>query len=224
MGSILLRAIAGDGPDPLPSTSIGGIAKMGKKVSAITIADVPVIFDDKCIERLAQIGRLPPDAKLQVFAEGVRRGVRTYTQAACLPSRNDVHHEVEALHRAADRDEYEAVADLLGKISSAARDCLAERLTRSSWRGKTFPDAATLRDPAHQRRACEVVHQLCTAGGKRREGRRRPGGKRSRSTYQGGSGSRHRDRYQKRARRFRNRQRRCGDTECPSTVGESRLA
>jgi hypothetical protein len=158
--------------------------KIGKRVSAITIETVPVVFGSKRLQALAQIGRLPPGAELQVFFEGVRRGVRAYALSARNPSRNDVHHEIEALHRAADRGEYEVVTDLLEGLSSAARDCLIERLGRPGWRGETLPDTASLRDPARQGRACEAVRRLCTVGGKSREGRRRPGGKRSRSTYQ----------------------------------------
>lgn len=104
-----------------------------------------------------------------------------------MPSDNEVHDQIEALERAVSREQYEEVANLLESslpAARAARDCLKERLTTPAWRrwGVTFPDVASLRDPAHQRKACEIVRQLCTRGAEIAVGRRRSStGKRSRS-------------------------------------------
>jgi hypothetical protein len=125
---------------------------MGKRVSAITVAEVPNVFDDPCIQRLAQMGRLPPGADLQVFAKIVRNGVRSYARAARVPSDNDVHREIKVLEKAASFYKCEEVADLLESLSPRARDWLIERLSTpaSCRRGMALPQPATLRHPAHQ--------------------------------------------------------------------------
>jgi hypothetical protein len=162
---------------------------MDRKVSAITIADVPAVFNDDRLCELAQLATLEADADLDLFSTIVLDGVRQYAQYRLSPppSDNEVHGHIEAVERAASREQYEDVASLLWSLSPAARAArgwLSERLTTPAWRrrGVMLPDAATLRDPTHQREACVIVRKLCTFGGEAREGRRRPNGKRSRKT------------------------------------------
>jgi len=158
---------------------------MGKKVSAISIEEVTVVFDGKCLQDLAHMGRLPPNADLQVFAKVLHKGLRAYVQASRVPSGNAVHREIKALEKAASCGKSEEVAGLLESLSPTARDWIRERLSTPAWckRGVALPEPATLRDPAHRKKACELVRQLCTVGAAIREGRLRPTGKRSRSTY-----------------------------------------
>jgi hypothetical protein len=73
--------------------------KMGKRVSAISIEEVAVVFDGRCLQALAHMGRLPPDADLQVFAKVLHQGLRAYAQAAGIPSGNDVHREISLLKK-----------------------------------------------------------------------------------------------------------------------------
>src|SRR5262252_7157205 len=114
---------------------------MGNRVSTITVAEVPDVFDDLCLRRLAQIGKLPPDVDFEVFAKGVRHGIRSYARAARVPSDNDVHREIKALEQAASRCKCEEVADLLESLSPMARHWLSERLSTPAWsrRGMAFP-------------------------------------------------------------------------------------
>jgi hypothetical protein len=155
---------------------------MGKRVGAIAVAEVPIVFDDQCIHELARLGKLPADAaSMAVFGKGLLAAVRTYADAARVPSPNDVRREIMALHRAASRGKYNVAADLIESLSPTARDWLIERLNRPAWRAVTLPDAGTLRDPARRSEACERVRLLCTVGGQIIEGRRRPTGKRSRT-------------------------------------------
>jgi len=158
---------------------------MRKKISAISIEKVPVVFDGKCLQNLAHMGRLQ-DTNLQEFAKGLHRGLRAYAQAARVPTGNDVHRQIKALEKAASCGKSEEVAGLLESLWPTTRDWIKERLSTPAWRkgGVAFPEPATLRDLTQQRKACELVRQLCTVGHEVREGRRRPSGKRSRKTVQ----------------------------------------
>jgi len=69
---------------------------------AITTEQVPRIFDDGCIERLAR-GKLPDHADKKRFAESMRVAARIYARDAREPSDNELHAEIAALHKAAER-------------------------------------------------------------------------------------------------------------------------
>jgi hypothetical protein len=161
-------------------------------MSSIGVGELRRVFDDDWIRRLASLENLLkrfPNADRAEFEKVLRAGLRQYVQSVNVPSVNEVHRQIKALERAADREKYDKVADLLessAPTAQAARDCLRERLSLpvSAWRGVVLPDAATLRDPTRQKKACELVGQLCRCGGLRKEGRSRPNGKQSRSTIE----------------------------------------
>jgi hypothetical protein len=99
----------------------------------IAEAEVPRTFDDTCIERLATIARLPDGgAHTKRFAQGVREAARIYARDARVSTNNELHMEVAALYRAAERKGHEQTAALLEKLSSRARDLLNKRAARPS--------------------------------------------------------------------------------------------
>jgi hypothetical protein len=100
----------------------------------IAADDVPRVFDDGCIAKLARIGKLPAGADMKPFAEGIREAARTYAREARVPNVNELHDEIAELFRAADRREYEQVARLLEQLSAEARDSLSERGRRIGFR------------------------------------------------------------------------------------------
>jgi len=132
------------------------------------------IFDDACIDKLADIGRLPPDANRERFAEGVREAARIYARDARTPTDNELHGEVAALYRAAERKRYGEVTTLLEQLSPRARTLLNKREVQ-------LPASEDLRDATRQGEACEIVSRLCQCGGGYVEGRGRRSGKRSRT-------------------------------------------
>jgi hypothetical protein len=99
-----------------------------KKQTAIAALDVPRVFDDACIERLAAIGLLPDAADRQCFGEGIREGARIYAQEVRSPTVGTVRDEIAALYKAAERRKYERTAMLLDDLSLQARDHLTARL------------------------------------------------------------------------------------------------
>jgi hypothetical protein len=141
----------------------------------IAATDIPRIFDDACIDTLAAIGRLPAGADRKRFAEGIREAARIYARDVRIPTDNELHAEIAALYRAAERKQLGQVADLFEKLSPKARELLRKRATRLSLE---LPASEALRDTTQ---ACDVVLKICQYGGKYDEGRRRPSGKRSRT-------------------------------------------
>jgi hypothetical protein len=170
-----------------------GAVASKKTKRAIMAADVPCVFDDARIERLAEIARLPKNADWQRFADSVKEAARIYAEDARKSNVNVVHDEIERLHQAAMRvlqlrkpvaDDYEEVAGLAEKLSPEARQRFETRKATPGFeRAKPgwlkFPSPADLRDPARRDEACDVVRQFCSMGGKYIEGRKRPSGKRS---------------------------------------------
>jgi hypothetical protein len=101
----------------------------------IATEEIPRIFDDACIEELAQIGKLPASADMKRFAEGIREAARLYAIDVREPNDNEVRAEVEKLYLAAERRLYDQVANLLEKLSPRA----LRLLKHGGWTTTIFP-------------------------------------------------------------------------------------
>jgi hypothetical protein len=152
---------------------------MAKSRSVIAAEDVDRVFDYDQIAELTAIAKLPADADRQRFAEGVRDAVRIYARDAREPSVNDLHREIEKLHRAAERQQYDQLAVLVEGLSPKARNLLN---TRGARLGVMLPSPEALRGAQHEE-ACAAIVKLTQFGGEDRKGRKRPGGKRSPDTW-----------------------------------------
>lgn len=157
------------------------------RATVIRAEDVACVFDQDRIRELAHIGKLSATADLDRLGDAVREAVRDYARKVREPNVNQVHDEIEALHRDATGQRFEDVARRLESLPAGIRDYLNSRGSRPGFRAcyggsgvaLPFPDA--LRDPEQRKRACEIVRRLCTAGGRIvPNGRRRPTGRRSR--------------------------------------------
>jgi len=146
----------------------------------IATEEIPRIFDDACIEELAQIGKLPASADMKRFAEGIREAAHIYATDVREPNENEVRAEVEKLYLAAERRLYDQVAILIEKLSARAFRLLKfAELTRTSfpspgprdesrrrgatsiqWISITLPSPETLRDHAQREEACATVVKL----------------------------------------------------------------
>jgi len=147
-----------------------------KSREPITAADIGHIFDEACIDSLANTARLPADADRKRFAEGLREAARIYAREARAPTVNELRAENAALHAAAERKRWGQVADLIEKLSPTARGLLSKRA--ASLRLELPPPEA-LRYAAQE--ACDMILKLCQYGGSYGEDRRRPSGRRSRT-------------------------------------------
>lgn len=158
------------GPPRAKFSPFAATSKTGyKHPRIIALSDVATRFDDACICELAQIGKLPPKADLQVFGWWIREAADMFVREAQIPTANGVRNEIASLHDAAERRAYEEVARRLDDLSLEARAILGDGL----------PAATDLRDEASRDSAAGASASLCRVGGQRVEGRRRSQGKRS---------------------------------------------
>src|SRR5258708_24690201 len=134
-----------------PSATEGAVPSKKTK-SAITAAEVPCVFDADCIDRLAEIARLPKDADRQRFGHSIREAGRIYAEDAQKPSINAVHDEIAGLHLIASQHDYEQVALLIDALSPEVRQRFETREGTPGFRnaGLKFPSAEALRDPARR--------------------------------------------------------------------------
>jgi hypothetical protein len=147
--------------------------------SIITAEQVPVVFDDVCVANLAKTAKLPPDADMDAFGDGIRDAARIFARDARIPTVNELHDEISELHKAADRQRCDHVAGLLERLSPEARKLLQDRGGRPSIQIE-LPLPHALRDPSLCEEACQKIVRLCQSGRFYIEGRRRPSGMRSR--------------------------------------------
>ena len=142
--------------------------------------NVDLVFDDTCIRALAIDHKLPTAADLNALGIGTREAVRIFAREARIPNANELHDRVSKLHNLADRKLFEPLSAALEKLSPEARELL------NSCRGSKcrLPSPEALTDVEQREAACGAVAALCQYGGRFILGRLRPGGKRSRPTFQ----------------------------------------
>jgi hypothetical protein len=145
-----------------------------KPLHADNVEQVEQVFDDRFIQTLTEVARLPADADKQRFAESVREAARVYVKDVQEPNANELNSQIKGLHHAAQRQEYDRVATLLESLSTKAREMLKNNLT-------DLPPTAALRDHVLRKDACETIANGCRIGAGIIEGRMRPSGKRSKS-------------------------------------------
>jgi hypothetical protein len=146
----------------------------------IAVDEVSRVFDDACIQELADIAKLPCNADRKRFAESIRKAARIYARDARIPTDNELHAEIYKLYRAATCKQYEKVADLREGLSPRARHLLDMRGARPSL-GIGLPPSQALREAAQREEACAKVATLCQFGGSYVQGRQRSPGKHSRN-------------------------------------------
>jgi hypothetical protein len=126
----------------------------GKKSKhPIEVTGVPKVFDNGCIRRLAQIGKLPPGADIAQFKEGIQCAARIYARDARIPNDNAVHREIGSLYRATEDRDYQQLARLIGGLSPRAAHLLNERAARPSL-AISFPAARDFHNTRRQTAAC----------------------------------------------------------------------
>jgi hypothetical protein len=147
---------------------------------SVKVEDVVTVFDDERIQDLAAV--LPPNANIKAFADAVREGALIFARDVRAPTANQLHKEIANLHEAADRQQYDRVADALDSLSPQARQLFCDRETRPYYECELPPPAA-LRDISSREAACAAIVTLSQFGGGFVPGRIRPSGKRSRPSW-----------------------------------------
>src|SRR5262249_50286996 len=145
------------------------------------VEDVDRIFNDNCIKSLARIGKLPATADNKHFAGGLRTAARIYARDVRQPTVNELNGEIGELHRATERRQYDQLATVIKGLSPETRSLLNARGARPTLK-LTLPSPEALRG-AQRAEACAVIARLTQIGGRYVPGRKRPGGRRSRPTW-----------------------------------------
>jgi hypothetical protein len=133
--------------------------------------DIDRCFCETEIRRLASMAKLPAKADLARFGEAVRDAVSLYVKRLQEPNVNQIHREISALHKAALRRDFQALACNIRSLSEQARHFLMIKSQTA-----LIPSKADFEDPAKCEEAAAIVELLCVRGGevqmkKRRDGR-----------------------------------------------------
>jgi hypothetical protein len=123
--------------------------------------DLPRIFDDKFILRLAEQAKLSWAANISRFSTAIRHVARQYVADKAIPSDRAVRDEIKALFSAAIRYRYKETATRISKISERTRALLKTRGDRLSL---AIPEPEALRDHVSQDEACETIVRLLRVG------------------------------------------------------------
>ena len=162
------------------------VIMLNRLVNPISVDEIPLVFSDRAVAKLAVNARLPDGTDMQRLAKDIRAAAAQYARDADQPTPNKVRRELDALRRAAERREYRKLKQLLAEISDPARELLEIRLadirdghTRKNHRDTWFlPEPEELSDPTRRDVACDMVYSLAVTGGFRVEGRARGGSRR----------------------------------------------
>ena len=137
--------------------------------------DVEQVFSEDRVRQLAETAKISSIADLAILQREVQEAARIYLRDGQEPDSNDLYRELVSLHKAADHERHDTVADILRTISPQTRHMLEERAAIQKC---SLADLLALPD---KKKACEQIASLCRDGGTLIEGRRRPSGRRSRT-------------------------------------------
>jgi hypothetical protein len=147
--------------------------------------DIDSVFNADVIAELAKDIKAPPDAVAR-FGDNVRAAVRAYFAERARTNWKAIGKQIGDLDRLvgrADRDTEPAaapLADCIGSIDQATRNWLK----RCAYGLLPFPSSDEIRDRGTRKRAISRLRRILSCGRKFVKGRRRPGGKQSRTTSQ----------------------------------------
>jgi hypothetical protein len=155
-----------------------GVTVTVRRASRIQGSEVPAVFSDRVIDKMFLRVGLPSETDRLRLGAGIRIAVMRYIETANEPTFNEVRAEIEALHRAISKHQYENASIAWAALSKAAKKLLADRAAwlhsnkkaicsspGSSWALPapfwTLPTPEQFLSPAHQETACSTVHYLC---------------------------------------------------------------
>jgi hypothetical protein len=132
-----------------------------KRPTTIAADEVPHVFDDDCIQQLADMVDLSPDLR-KTFAKAIRRLVRVFVRDRNIANDDDVTREIKALYAAADGHKYPDAAKLVAGMSKPTRAFLNKR---GAGIQLTIPKPSACLDRARRQAACETLRRITSQGG-----------------------------------------------------------
>jgi hypothetical protein len=158
--------------------------KAPNRRSLVALSDVEYIFDDEQLTELARIAKLPADADVPRFAENIRIAARIFLEKKALLNPPRLREAIKRLYQLNIRAERggdraaRALAHFVDAMPASLRQWL---ISINARRGRNIPTAAEILSPATRQSAVERLRLILSYGGRVVVGRKRPGGRRSRS-------------------------------------------
>jgi hypothetical protein len=152
--------------------------------SLIAISDVEGVFNDEIVKELAQTLKLPADADIARFARSIRISARIFLEEENKLSFPQLRAAMERLYRLNTRAEdgndrtAQALAHAVDAMPTDVRQWL---LSCNTPHDRNIPTATEILSPATRQSAVERFRLILSWGGRVVPGRKRPGGRRSRS-------------------------------------------
>jgi hypothetical protein len=150
--------------------------------SLIAISDVEGVFNDEIVKGLAQSLKLPANANIARFGESIRIAARIFLEAKGRLNAPRFRAAIERLYQLNTRAEggsdraARALARVVGAMPADVRRWLACQIP-----GRKIPTAEEILSPAMRQSAVERFRLILSYGGSVVAGRKRSGGRRSRS-------------------------------------------
>jgi hypothetical protein len=151
--------------------------------SLIAISDVEGVFNDEIVKELARTAKLPADTDIAHLAQSIRIAARIFLEAKGRLRPPRFRAAIERLYQLNTRAE--GGADRAARALARAVDAMPEDVRR--WLescdipGRKFPTAEEFLSPATRQSAVERFRLILSYGGRVVAGRKRSGGRRSRS-------------------------------------------
>jgi hypothetical protein len=124
--------------------------------------ELPRIFDDSFIQKLALQAKLPQEANIQHFAAAIRDAAERYVADRAIPSDTVIRDEIKALYSAANRHRYKETATRINVLSTQARAFLERGDSRGV--GLAILQPEPLADHRRRDDACEAIAAFLRVG------------------------------------------------------------
>jgi hypothetical protein len=153
----------------------------GKRHSLITPSEVDQVFNDAVIKELCDIVNVSKGDNFR-FVQSIRNDVRLFIEAKARLSNPQLRTEIERLHTLNNRAlrgdrEAQQLARAVDLMHADVRDWLA----RCNPKHCNIPTAEEIASPPTRAGAVQRLRLILSYGGRRKEGRMRPTGRRSSS-------------------------------------------
>jgi hypothetical protein len=153
--------------------------------SLIAISDVEGVFNDEIVKELAQTLKLPADADIARFARSIRISARIFLEEENKLSFPQLRAAMERLYRLNTRaeDGNDRTAQALARaVEAMPADVRQWLLSCPRPHARNIPTATEILSPPTRQSAVERFRLILSWGGTVVPGRKRPGGRRSRSS------------------------------------------
>jgi hypothetical protein len=152
--------------------------------SLIAVSDVKQVFCNSVVRELARTLKLPASANIVHFGQSVRTAARIFLEAKSQLTAPQLRAAVARLYQLisrAERGDNRAALTLARAVGTLPADLRRWLTSCNRPHNRDIPRATEIRSPATRQKAVERLRPIVSYGSTVVEGRKRPGGRRSRS-------------------------------------------